>query len=60
MRELTPSELSASSGGVLTAGVAILVAGATLYGAARSIYAFGKAVGVYMASDPADDTKQEA
>ena len=59
MRELTFSELQQSSGGVdpISAGIAIVVAGATLYGAAEAIYNFGKAVGGLFV-EPADTSAE--
>ena len=53
MQTLTSNELRAARGGIepVTAAVAVLVAGATLYSAAKSIYAFGKAVGGWIVAN---------
>ncbi len=59
MRELTCHEMTSTGGGVapLAAGLAIVVAGATLYGAAKSIYEFGKTLGTIIVPDsPVTDT----
>jgi len=40
MRELTQNELATASGGIAPV-IVVAVAGATLYGAANSIYEFG-------------------
>ena len=47
MRELTRYEMSLAGGGVepVTATVAVVLAAAGVYGAAKSIYEFGKALG---------------
>lgn len=52
MRELTCDELSLSSGGIAPAAavLAVATAAAGVYGAASSIYEFGKALGGLLVS----------
>ena len=47
MRELTSEEMRSPAGGVapVVAVGAVVMAGITLYGAAKSIYNFGKSIG---------------
>ena len=62
MRELTQTELATASGGIapVAAVLAVVVAGATLYGAGKSIYEFGKAIGRLIVESMDDTNKVEA
>lgn len=61
MRELTQSELATASGGFAPGAVlVVVVAGAPLYGAAKSIYEFGKALGGLILETLDDTQKVEA
>lgn len=61
MRELTNNELANTSGGIGPAGALLAVAlgAAGVYGAAKSIYEFGKAIGnlIVATDDPTISTQ---
>ncbi|MFT7652963.1 MAG: lactobin A/cerein 7B family class IIb bacteriocin [Candidatus Azotimanducaceae bacterium] len=59
MRELTQNELATASGGIAPV-IVVAVAGATLYGAAKSIYEFGKVLGGLIVEIMDDTQKVEA